>query len=81
MTLEKLAITVPEAASLVQVGRSTGYALVANGEWPSIRIGGSVRVPVEALRAWVQRRIQAAEPVDGMTSEEDLKVAASGAAD
>lgn len=55
---EKLAITVSEAASLVQVGRSTGYALVASGEWPSIRIGGSVRVPVEALRTWMDRRMR-----------------------
>lgn len=61
MAVEKLAVTVPEAAELTAVGRSTGYALVASGEWPSIRIGRSVRVPVEGLREWVGRRTRATE--------------------
>ena len=45
----------------VQDGRSTGYALVASGEWPSITIGRSLRVPVEALREWVARRMRATD--------------------
>lgn len=56
MEQEKLTVTVAEAAAMVSVGRSTGYALVANGEWPSIRIGRTRRVPVDALRAWVERQ-------------------------
>jgi len=51
---------VTEAAELTSVGRSTGYALVASGEWPSFSIGRSKRVPVEGLRVWMQRRVQAA---------------------
>ena len=62
MAQEKLVVTVSEAAALTSVGRSTGYALVAKGEWPSITIGRSVRVPVEALRAWVERRMRATDP-------------------
>jgi len=56
---QKLTVTVPEAAAMVSVGRSTGYELVASGEWPSITIGRSVRVPVDALRAWVDHRLRA----------------------
>lgn len=59
MEQEKLTVTVAEAATMVSVGRSTGYELVARGEWPSITIGRSVRVPVDALRAWVKRRLEA----------------------
>ena len=61
MTVEKLVVTVPEAAELTSVGRSTGYAFVASGEWPSIRVGRSVRVPVAELRAWIERRMQKTE--------------------
>jgi excisionase family DNA binding protein len=58
--IEKLLLTVPEAAVLASVGRSTGYQLVADGEWPSILIGRSVRVPVAGLKAWVEQRTKAA---------------------
>ena len=58
---EKLAVSVPKAAALFDFARSTGYAFVASGEWPSIRVGRSVRVPVEALRAWVRRRERVAK--------------------
>ena len=56
--LEKLAVTIPDAATLVDVGRSTGYALAASGEWPTIRVGRLKRVPVVGLRAWVKRRMR-----------------------
>ncbi len=51
--MEKLLLRVPEAAALVSISRSKGYELIASGEWPVVRVGRSVRVPVEALRAWV----------------------------
>jgi excisionase family DNA binding protein len=59
---DRLAVTVPAAAALVDVSRSTGYQLVASGEWPAIRIGRSIRVPMEALRTWVERRRRVADP-------------------
>jgi hypothetical protein len=37
---DKLAVTVPKAAALVDVSRSTGHQLVASGEWPAM--GGSL---------------------------------------
>jgi len=62
---EQLLVTVPKAAVMTDVGRSTGYELVASGEWPSVKIGRSIRVPVEALRAWVERRTRMTNPAGG----------------
>lgn len=49
----RLAITVEEAARAIGIGRSKAYELCATGEWPTIRIGRAVRVPVEGLKQWV----------------------------
>jgi excisionase family DNA binding protein len=54
---QKLTVTVPEAADMVSISRSMAYALVSRGEWPSINVGRCVRVPVEAVRAWVERQL------------------------
>jgi excisionase family DNA binding protein len=58
--MDKLLLRPIEAAEAIGIGRSKIYELLASGELPSIRIGGSVRVPVEALRAWIARQV--AEP-------------------
>jgi excisionase family DNA binding protein len=50
-----------EAAELIGIGRSKVYELLACGELPSIRVGSSVRVPVEALRTWIARQLEARE--------------------
>ena len=55
--LEKRLLLRPaEAADALGIGRSKIYHLFAIGEVPSIRIGGSVRVPVDELRDWVSAR-------------------------
>jgi len=58
--MEKLLLKPTEAADLIGVGRSKMYALLAAGELPSVRVGGSVRVPATALRIWVDRQARAA---------------------
>lgn len=50
---DKLALSVKGTAEALDIGTSKVYQMVASGELPSIRIGGSVRVPVDALKAWV----------------------------
>lgn len=55
--MDRLLLRPTEAAELIGIGRSKVYELLAAGELPSIRIGGSVRVPVDELRAWIARRI------------------------
>ena len=51
----KLLIRVAEAAEMLSVARSKAYLMVQTGELPSVRIGKSVRVPVAALTAWMDR--------------------------
>lgn len=52
---DRLLLTVSEAASLLGIGRSTLYELVASGEVESVTIGRSRRVPVEAVATYVER--------------------------
>ena len=47
-----------EVAEELGIARSTAYALMASGELPVIRIGKSVRVPVDALRAWIAQKVE-----------------------
>jgi excisionase family DNA binding protein len=51
--MDRLLLRPGEAAELIGLGRSKVYALIASGELPTVRIGGSVRVPLDALREWV----------------------------
>ena len=55
--MDKLLLRPIEAAEAIGIGRSKVYELLASGELPSIRIGGSVRVPVDALRNWIDRQL------------------------
>lgn len=54
--MDRLLLRPIEAAEAIGVGRSKVYELLASGELPSIRVGASVRVPVDALRAWIERK-------------------------
>jgi excisionase family DNA binding protein len=55
-----------EAAELIAISRARCYQLIADGTIPSIRIGGSLRVPAEALRKWVATQLaeKRATPID-----------------
>ena len=60
--MDKLVLRVVEAAEALGVSRAKAYEIVAAGEIPSIRLGRtSVRVPVEALRKWIDRQLEARE--------------------
>ncbi len=60
---EKLLYKPSEAFELLGVGRSTGYALLASGALPSIRIGRrSVRIPADALKRWIENQLKANGP-------------------
>jgi excisionase family DNA binding protein len=47
-----------EAADSIGVSRSKCYELIARGEIPSVKVGGCVRVPVEALRDWIASQLE-----------------------
>jgi excisionase family DNA binding protein len=57
--MDKLLLRPVEAAELIGIGRSKMYELLGTGELPSVRIGGSVRVPLDELRAWIARQLEA----------------------
>jgi excisionase family DNA binding protein len=63
--LEKLLFKPQEAGDALGVSRSKAYELIASGAIPSVRIGGSVRVPVEGLRQWIAERTTDAEAAKG----------------
>lgn len=54
--MEKLLLTIPEAAAQLGLGRSKMYQLLAEGAFPVVRIGRAVRIPSKALEEWVARR-------------------------
>lgn len=47
-------LTVPEAARVLRLKRSTAYELVRQGAIPSIRLGRQIRVPRDRLLAWLR---------------------------
>ncbi len=59
MNDHRLLLRPHEAGDALGVSRSKVYELIASGELPSIRLGGSVRVPLEALHAWIGQQLTA----------------------
>lgn len=51
--MEKLAVTVPEMAKMLGIGINNAYMLTKRRDFPSIRVGKKILVPVEALKKWV----------------------------
>jgi excisionase family DNA binding protein len=43
-------VTIDETAAVFRVGRTTVYAKVRSGEWPSIRVGRRVLIPASWVR-------------------------------
>ena len=53
--MDKLLLTIPEAAAQLGLGRSKMYQLIGEGLIPVVRIGRSVRVRSKALEDLVAR--------------------------
>jgi excisionase family DNA binding protein len=54
-TLERLVMTVPQAAAELQLPVSTVYDLIRRGVIPAVRVGKRIRVPKRRLEQWVNR--------------------------
>ena len=54
--MEKMLLRPLEAAHTLGIGRTKIYELIATGEIPSVKIGRLVRVPVYALRRWIEQQ-------------------------
>jgi excisionase family DNA binding protein len=59
MSIERLLLRIDEVAALIGVSRTTAYVLVNKGEIPSVRIGGLLRIPNDALRKLIEERVGA----------------------
>jgi len=59
--MDKLLLKVHEAADLLGISRAKMYELLAEGSIPAIRVGSSLRVPVQQLQQWVNDRGAVAE--------------------
>lgn len=49
-------LTLDQVAEQFQVSRRTVERLVASASMPSVRVGGSVRVPADELDEWIDLR-------------------------
>jgi excisionase family DNA binding protein len=56
-TIAKILLKVTEVRKSTGFSRSKLYSMIASGELPSIRVGRSVRVPADALREWIERKM------------------------
>lgn len=54
--MEKLTISATELPRVLGVGRNTAYELVKRSDFPAVRIGRRIVVPVDALREWLERQ-------------------------
>lgn len=59
MTVDRLTLTVEEAAQLLGIGRNTAYEAIRRGELPSLRIGRRLVVPRAALEQLLSRPLGA----------------------
>lgn len=53
-------LTIPEAAAELRVGKRTVERMTARGDLEVVRIGGRVLIRPEAIRAYVNSRIEPA---------------------
>lgn len=64
--MDKVLLSVDEAAESLSVSRATLYRLFAAGALPSVTVGRSRRVQVKALNAFIRRlEIEANRPTTG----------------
>ncbi|MBW4719635.1 helix-turn-helix domain-containing protein [Saccharothrix obliqua] len=54
-TASRTLLSVEEAAHQLSVSRTTMYALLKSGDVTSVLIGRLRRIPLDALRAYIQR--------------------------
>jgi excisionase family DNA binding protein len=52
-----LLLRVPQACELLQIGRSTLYVLMSNGELDVVHIGRSVRITTGSALRYVERQL------------------------
>lgn len=51
--MEKLTVTVAEAADMLNLSKPVVYDLCKRSDFPALRIGRKVLIPTDRLREWV----------------------------
>lgn len=75
---ERLLLRVPEAAELVGLSRARFYKEIQRGAIRTVKIGTAVRIPVDDLRAYVERLKAAAHEEASTVSEASVEANAGG---
>jgi excisionase family DNA binding protein len=57
MEINKHVLTVAELTTTLALGRSTIYKLINKPDFPKIRIGRRVLIPVDPLKKWLEMNI------------------------
>lgn len=57
--MEQLLLKITQVAEALNISKSTCYEMVARGEIPAVRIRGGLRVPSDALKAWLDETVSA----------------------
>jgi excisionase family DNA binding protein len=55
---DKMLLKPSDAAAAISVSRSRLYELIHRREIPHIRVGTSIRIPVDALQRWINERLR-----------------------
>jgi excisionase family DNA binding protein len=55
---ERLFLKATRIARMLDISRAKAYQMMESGELPSVRFGGSRRVPVDAFNAWLEARLR-----------------------
>lgn len=63
--MEKILLKPMEVVEALGICRAKTYELLANGTLPSVRIGRSIRIPVTALKQWVEEMAMAPKEMGG----------------
>jgi excisionase family DNA binding protein len=72
--LEKLLLTPEEAAEVLSIGRTKVYELMAKRHLGSVRIGTSRRVPLDAVKGFIDSLVdQSAEVTAGALADDDTE--------
>ena len=53
--IDKILLSIPDAAARLSIGRSKMYQLITAGDVRAVRIGRAVRLPVEEVDAYARR--------------------------
>jgi excisionase family DNA binding protein len=62
MNPDRLAFTIEEAARAIGISRGGAYKSARTGEIPTVRVGGRLLVPRDALKELIAERAQRRSP-------------------